>query len=553
MVIPEVKVSNKTYYILLIALGLILIIPVIDTKIIPGHDHIFHISRIEAFAEALKQGVFPVRMCVDQVQFWGAPTGIFYPGLFSYFPALLKILGVPIEICFNIFIASIIYLGLFASWYGFSLLTRTKPIGLLSTVLYISSGYYLFSAHMRNALGELIALSFMPLAIASFIHIVNKTKVPVRVYMFAILSISAIIESHVLSSVFLVLFSICYLITKHNKITLTKLKKLSFMTIILFLLNASFIVPFLLYYKKVPLNVHFINYFSQNGFQFTTILCFLIYWNSWLVIALYIFLSRYIYGSKQFCNYKRKQFKYYGCFFLLGAFFVFVSSSAFPWDYFPHLRDSFKVMQFPWRFLGPASLFLSICGGFGLYFLLKKTNLNQNIILMLSFVVCLFHLFSFTYLTPLKYYGNWDMYEKSYWTRKPFFSDEDYLYRHMDVAALYKQDNNFTSDAKITDWRKNLTDISFSYKTESHDTTITLPLINYPGYTAINHTGKSIPITEDDNHMMVIPLPKGNGAISIQFNPKLFQAADVVTLITTTLLFYQMGLLNTRKKWNKLM
>ena len=115
MVIPEVKTSKKTYYILLFVLGLILITPVIDIKILPGHDHIFHISRIEAFAEALKQGVFPVRMCVDQVQFWGAPTGIFYPGLFSYIPALLKILGVPTEICYNIFIASIVYLGLFAS------------------------------------------------------------------------------------------------------------------------------------------------------------------------------------------------------------------------------------------------------------------------------------------------------------------------------------------------------------------------------------------------------------------------------------------------------
>ena len=299
MVIPEVKTSKNTYYILLFVLGLILIFPVIDTKIIPGHDHIFQISRIEAVAEALKQGVFPVRMYVDQVQFWGAPTGIFYPGLFSYFPAILKILGIPIEICYNIFIASIIYAGLFASWYGFSLLTRSKHIGMLSTVLYISSGYYLFCAHMRNALGELIALSFMPLAIASITYIINKTKVTVKVYLFAILSISAIIESHVLNSVFLALFSICYFITRYKKITLLKLKKLSFGALSLFLLNASFVVPFLLFYKEVPLNVHFIDDFSKSGFKLTMLICFLIYWNSWMIIALYVFLSRYFYGAKQ--------------------------------------------------------------------------------------------------------------------------------------------------------------------------------------------------------------------------------------------------------------
>ena len=177
MVIPEIKYTNKRYYMLLLILGLILIIPVIDTKLIPGHDYIFHVSRIEAVAEALKQGVFPVRMYVDTVQFWGAPAGIFYPGLFNYFPALLKLAGIPTEICYNIYIAFILYIGLFASWHGFSLLTRSRPIGILCSALYISSGYYLFDAYMRNALGELLALSFMPLAIACIIHIVNKPKV----------------------------------------------------------------------------------------------------------------------------------------------------------------------------------------------------------------------------------------------------------------------------------------------------------------------------------------------------------------------------------------
>lgn len=550
MFIPKVKTSK--YYILLFVLGLILIIPVIDIKIIPGHDHIFQISRIEAVAEALKQGIFPVRMYVDQVQFWGAPTGIFYPGLFSYFPAILKIIGIPIEICYNIFIASIIYAGLFASWYGFSLLTRSKHIGLLSTVLYISSGYYLFCAYMRNALGEVISLAVMPLAIACIIYIVSKTKVSKKIYFLAIISISAIIESHVLNSVFLALFGICYSATNYQKLSFTKFKQILCMSVILFLLNASFIIPFLQFYKEVPLNIHFINEFTRYGFTPNTLLKFIIFWNSWLVIALFVFFKHNLFNTKNISNYRRKQLKYYCSYFLLGALFIFASSSAFPWDYLPPLKEIFKVMQFPWRFLGPASLFLSICGGFGLHLLLRKTTLNQNKIIALSFLVCLFHLFAFTYLTPLKYYGNWDMYEKRYWIRKPFFSDEDYLYRDMDAIALYKQGNNYLTEAKITNWKKALTDISFAYETESLDTIITLPLINYPGYIAIDQTGKSIPITENENHMMVIHLPKGNGTISIQFNPKLFQVADVISLITITMLVYIMGYLHCRKKWNKL-
>ena len=535
MVISKAKAGNKTYCFMLFVIGLLLIIPVIDTKILPGHDHIFHISRIEAFAEALKQGVFPVRMCVDQVQFWGAPTGIFYPGLFSYLPAVLKMAGVPIEICYNIFIASIIYLGLFASWYGFSLLTRSKHIGFLSAILYISSGYFLFSAHMRNALGELISLDFMPLAIACIISVVGKTKVSRKVNLLAIFSISAIIESHVLNSTFLALFGLCYSVISYKKLTLNKFKQLFCLTSILLLLNASFIVPFIEFYKEVPLNIHFINDFSNNGFKPSTLFKFMIFWHSGQIISLYVLLVHNLFNIKSLSNYRRKQITYYFSFFLLGSFFVFASCSAFPWDCFPPLRELFKVMQFPWRFLGSASLFLSVCGGFGLYLLLKSITTTQNKtnkVAALALLICFYHLLAFTFLSPLKIHGNWDMYEKCYWDRKPFYSDEDYLYRDMDTAALYKQGNNFITDAKITDWRRNLTDISFSYEA-STDTIITLPLINYPGYVAINQRGVNISITENYNHMMTLQLPKGNGQIKIKYEGLLsFKVADYVSLAT---------------------
>ena len=67
----EEKQNIRIYYISLVVIGLILILPLIDTQNIPGHDYTFHISRIEAIAQALNKGVFPVRMYVDKVQFWG--------------------------------------------------------------------------------------------------------------------------------------------------------------------------------------------------------------------------------------------------------------------------------------------------------------------------------------------------------------------------------------------------------------------------------------------------------------------------------------------------
>ena len=97
------NLSIQNYIILLLCCATVIVLPLIDSKIIPGHDYVFHVTRILDVAEALKEGIFPVRMYVDEIQFWGSPVGIFYPGLFVYFPALLKLAGIPIEICYNFF------------------------------------------------------------------------------------------------------------------------------------------------------------------------------------------------------------------------------------------------------------------------------------------------------------------------------------------------------------------------------------------------------------------------------------------------------------------
>ena len=84
----SVFLTNKKYIVFLFCLTTILIISLIDNKNIPGHDYVFHVARIIDIAEALKEGVFPVRIYVDEVRFWGTPVGIFYPSLFCYIPAL---------------------------------------------------------------------------------------------------------------------------------------------------------------------------------------------------------------------------------------------------------------------------------------------------------------------------------------------------------------------------------------------------------------------------------------------------------------------------------
>ena len=522
----------------------------LDELIIPGHDYIFHVSRIEAVADALKQGVFPVRMYVDSAQFWGAPVGIFYPGFFACFPALLRCLGIPIEICYNLFIASIIFLGLFVSWYGFTRLTKSKQRGLFSAILYISSGYYLTDVYIRNALGEALALSFMPLAVAFLLNVVNKSKIPIRDYVLGIVAISGIIESHVLSSGLLFLFGLLVIVFNIKKVNAVKAKRILLITSVLFLTNASFILPFLYFYNIVPLQVHFVEDFSVSGLSLFFLKRLALYWNFWLFCLIMIFLVA-VFSLKNHKNLLYKFYLHYVNYFFAGLFLVFLSSAFFPWDLVPPLKKTFEFMQFPWRFMSLATLFFSVCGGFGACYVIKKLQLSKKRdVLVIALLICVTSFTAFTYFVPVP---KWIIYPRRQWERVPFYSDEDYLYKDMSPEILFQQGNHYITKAHITQWEKISTSITFSYQADE-DSEIILPLVNYPGYEAKDQYGNLIQLFESHNRMIVIHLPQGNGSIKVYYKGiLLFRVADYVSLTSLLVISVWLIRVHMRKKWNYLM
>ena len=529
--------KQKTLYAFLLAFAwFLLIVPLIDTKIIPGHDYIFHVTRIINVSEAIKGGMFPVRIYADDVQFWGTPVGIFYPSLFNYFPVLLKLIGFPVEVCYNIFIALIFLLGIYSSWLGFSLLTKSKEIGFYSTVLYISSGYYLLDAYIRNALGEMLGISFLPLVMACIVRIVERSKVSLKVFVLTILSISVIIQSHVLCSAFVMLFGIFCLVKNYKNLSLRKICRIGCLLLLILLLNATFILPFLLFYSTVPVTMDFIEGFAEQGWPTIVLLRFFLLWNFWLFLALCFFISRMVHVFLgDFAKYSNIRFflslKMYLEFFMGGVLFFFLSDTSFPWNTFSSLKRIFEVMQFPWRFLAISTLCFCVCGGFGIHLVLKNIKLKKYALFIYVSIVCITSLAAFYKFSPISSLQYWKVPTKIYWERFISTSDFDYLYKGMDIEQLKQQGDQYFSEAYITNYRKQGTNVSFSYNAEN-DSSIILPLVNYPGYVAMDQTGKKIRLEENENHVMVILLPKGHGNICVRYEGLLlFKISDAVSAI----------------------
>ena len=230
--------------------------------------------------------------------------------------------------------------------------------------------------------------------------------------------------------------------------------------------------------------------------------------------------------------------------------FIFLSSELIPWDALYPLKKFFEVMQFPWRFLGIATLFICICGGFGFRMFVQRAKLKNISIIVLISIVCITNIIVLNNLNPLPFQK---IEQKIYWNRITCSTDDDYLYRGMNVKELFAMKNQYSSEAVIYDWRKSLTTVSFSYSAKENSI-ITLPLVNYPGYVAVNQTGEDIPVEENKNHMVMIRLPEGEGAVKVYYDGlPLFKIADYISLISLVILLSSISLIQKQKRWGKLL
>ena len=81
---------EKIYWLLLLLVcTLIISQPCFGMQFASGDDTIFHMNRIEGIKEGLLAGQFPVRIHGYQLNGYGFASGIFYPDIFLYFPAIV--------------------------------------------------------------------------------------------------------------------------------------------------------------------------------------------------------------------------------------------------------------------------------------------------------------------------------------------------------------------------------------------------------------------------------------------------------------------------------
>ncbi len=259
--LTQEKISQKfKIIILLIAIGLFVSYPVFNNYLVWQHDSLFHIYRIENIAEGLRNFQFPIRIHSLANNGYGFPTSMLYPELFLYIPAILRLLGTSTIFTFKLLTIFINILSAFSMYLAVKNISKSTTSGILGAIIYASANYRLETIFTRGAIGESLALAFFPIAIWGLYEVLSGDK---KKWYILLIGITGILQSHIISILFLSIICIIFGIYYIKEIFKQKRYIQLLLTfIILVLLNIWFIVPFI---ETMQLDLN-VKYFKRNIF-----------------------------------------------------------------------------------------------------------------------------------------------------------------------------------------------------------------------------------------------------------------------------------------------
>lgn len=212
--------------ILLLVIGIILpaIWPLFHPQFFNMHDYT-HVARLYEMDKALKDGHFPVYWAKDLGWGYGMPLFNFYAPLPYYFAEIFHLIGFSflnaIKICFG----ATFFIG-FMGMYKLAKKFWGPLGGILAGIAFVYSPYRAVDFYVRGALGELFAISLIPLVLWGITEIIDKAKIKniaLHSLLFSFFLLSHTVLNLICFPIFII-FGLFYLIiSKSNRISLIRL------------------------------------------------------------------------------------------------------------------------------------------------------------------------------------------------------------------------------------------------------------------------------------------------------------------------------------------
>lgn len=511
------------------------------------HDYT-HDARLYEMDKALKDGQFPVRWSKDLGWGYGMPLFNFYAPLPYYFSEIFHLLGFSflnsIKICFGATFL-LAFLGMFLlanKFWG-------KYGAVLSAFAFVYSPYRAVDFYARGALGELFAISLIPLAIWSVFELIEQQAY--KKVAFASLIMACLFLSHTVLTLMVIplifVVGVFYIFLNQKRLKSSLFFLFSFLLAIG--LSSFFLIPAFL--EKQFTRVYDLTQgYSNYSHHF-------LYWRQFLsgpwgyggsvdsipdgmsfhlgkahlllaVLTIVLSLGWLMFKKKI----TKKNLIIF--FFSFGTIFLaFLSTyhAKFIWDVIPLMA----YIQFPWRLNSIIIVFISLLAGGGCYYIVKILNSKTTIAFCLMSIILLL-IINTHYFKPEKYINPENLYYTDEYLIKKNISGviPDYLPVWVKTFPQDIIDKDFQiidGDVKI-DIIESKTQSLILKSTGDNGAIVQINRFYFPGWVAFIDK-KKIDINYEDNGIMKIGLPAGDHITTIQFQPTMTRLiSDSISLIS---------------------
>lgn len=222
----------------------VLCLPLMQDRISIADDYLFHFSRIQSITDSLKNGIFPVKVHTNMANSCGYGTGLFYPNLFLYIPAIINLFISNIALSYKIFTLIMLITMISLSYISIKTVTKDSKTALLGTILIMFSKGLMHNLYDRTALGELLGFVFItPIICGLYNYVHDDFNKP---YLLAI-GFLGVANSHLITTLICIIFAVLYFLIniKSSIKNPKKFLKLLLTAIIVILISTSFWLPML--------------------------------------------------------------------------------------------------------------------------------------------------------------------------------------------------------------------------------------------------------------------------------------------------------------------
>ncbi|GAB6093152.1 hypothetical protein [Furfurilactobacillus curtus] len=525
---------------LLINLGFLVISLVMFMALVHGSqvfatgDYHFHQNRIESLYEAMRHGNFLPRVDAFFAGGYGYAASLFYPTLFIYLPASMRLIGFSsAQVYFGMLIGVLFATMSVTEWAGRQLnLSRQRSV--IFALLYGLSTYHLQDLFSRQDLGEAVAMVFFPLVLASLIKLRRGDH---RAWLLLAIGMAAIGYAHMLSLEMMTLFCGLYVLSHGRQLWRQhRVRQFFWAANLAGLLLAAYLIPVgeqllsqtfqvtstpLVYisHEAVPLSSLIENSLSNQVFHASTV-------NVGPIILLGSLLTLVM----AFRQDKNRDLA------LMAMALLFMTTTLFPWTLVDH--TFFNTLQFPWRLFSLISLLVAFdladlnvvhvryyTRGLviltGLVTILLGLRLSQNTVAASPKRVE-----SATAFNRIDSYYIGSGHE--YLPKGLSYSD---ILDHKKRVLIYDQE-----DVTITAAKTSAGHVVFRYQVHNQRqrATITLPLVYYKGMQAINQFDHQLVTTTENQRGLTKVNVSGSGVLKVGYaGTNWQQVSGLISLVTS--------------------